>query len=343
MPKILITGGAGFIGSHTAVALHEAGFEPIIVDDFRNSDKKSLIGIEKIIGRKPLFFEGDCADEKFLSNVFSSVGKINGIIHFAALKSVSESISDPLAYYENNLGSLLCVLRAMKKHCVKNLIFSSSATVYGEPDSLPITENFPTKEATSTYGNTKIIGEQIIADAVRSSLFPLNAISLRYFNPIGAHPSALIGEFPIGTPNNLVPYLTQAAAGKRERLTIHGNDYGTTDGTGVRDFIHVMDLTEAHVCALSHLLSENKPEKNFYDVYNVGTGKGISVLELISEFEKVNGVKVPHTFGPRRSGDISACYADASKIKSVLGWSSKRSISQALKDAWKWEKRQATF
>jgi len=335
MTKILLTGGAGYIGSHAAVALYEAGYEPVIIDDFRNSDESSIDGIEKITGKRPRLFVGDCADEAFVDRALSEAGKIDGVIHFAGSKAVGESVAKPLEYYRNNIGSLLTLVGKIEKFSIPTVIFSSSATVYGNPDSLPITENFPRKEAVSPYGNTKKICEDILRDTAESGSFPFKAVSLRYFNPIGAHPSGHIGELPLGTPNNLVPYLTQAAAGKRDPLTVFGDDYPTPDGSGIRDFIHVMDLAEAHIAALSFALSEKNGKA--YDIFNVGTGEGVSVMELINDFEKTNGVKVPCSVGPRREGDIAACYADVSKIKKVLGWKSKRSVSEALKDAWNWE------
>lgn len=335
--KILITGGAGFIGSHTAVALAESGFEPVIIDDLRNSDISVLKGITKITGKKPLFFQGDCCNSVFLESVSGQVGPIDGVIHFAALKAVGESVAKPLEYYRNNLDSLLAILEWMRTQNVQNLIFSSSATVYGDPQKLPLTENDPRKEASSPYGNTKKIAEDIIFDVAKSKSFPLKAALLRYFNPIGAHPSARIGELPLGTPNNLVPYLTQAAAQKRGPLTVFGNDYPTPDGSGVRDYIHVMDLAEAHVATLSFLLQKDS-KAIFCSAFNVGTGNGTSVLELIAKFEKETGVKVPYSIGSRRNGDVAACWADATKIAREVGWHAKRSVSEALRDAWRWEK-----
>ncbi|MDP1833613.1 MAG: UDP-glucose 4-epimerase GalE [Candidatus Moranbacteria bacterium] len=335
--KILVTGGAGYIGSHTAVALHQAGHTPIILDDFRNSSPSAIEGIAKIIEEQPILHTGDCTDAEFVQSVFST-HQIDGVIHFVGLKSVGESVQKPLDYYRNNVDSLLTVLEAMQKFQTPRLIFSSSATVYGEADACPITEEAPTKKSASPYGNTKQICEDIIADTVASRAFPLQAIALRYFNPIGAHPSGYIGELPIGTPNNLVPYLTQAAAKKRGQLTVFGNDYPTPDGTGVRDFIHVMDLAEAHLSALDYL-AKKEDLSSRYEIFNVGTGRGTSVLELIDTFEKINGVPVPHTFGPRRPGDIATCFADARKIEQTIGWQAKRPISEALKDAWNWEQR----
>lgn len=333
--KILVTGGAGYIGSHTVVALYEAGHAPVIVDDFRNSDKSAIDGIARIIGERPAAYEGDCTDAVFMSSVFEREKGIDGVIHFAADKAVGESVAKPLKYYRNNLLSLISVLEAMGKYGVRNIIFSSSATVYGNPESCPISESFPLQEATSPYGDTKKICENILRSTVKSGSFPLKAVSLRYFNPIGAHQSGLIGEQPRGVPNNLVPYLVQAASGERDELTVHGDDYPTKDGTGVRDYIHVLDLAEAHIAALDYLAKDQ--DDAFYDFFNVGTGSGSSVLELIEEFEKVNAMKVPYKTGPRRDGDIAACYADAGKIRKIIGWSAKRSIGEALRDAWRWE------
>ena len=334
--KILITGGSGFIGSHTAVALMQAGFEPVILDNLSNSSEETLNGIAQITGRRPVFFKGDCSEKNFLSEIMKEVGHIEGIIHFAALKAVGESVAKPLEYYRNNLDSLMSILEIMRAFHVKNLIFSSSATVYGEPDDLPITEQTPRKEASSPYGNTKKMAEDIISHVAKSEEFPFSAILLRYFNPIGAHSSGLIGELPLGTPNNLVPYLTQAAAGKRDPLTVFGSDYPTPDGSGIRDYIHVMDLAEAHVAALSFLIKKENLT-HYCDAFNVGTGQGTSVLELISSFEKETGVKVPHRFGLRRKGDIAACWADTTKINRELGWRAKRTVAEALRDAWRWE------
>ena len=335
MKKILITGGAGFIGSHTAVALTRAGYQPVIVDDLSNSKAFIIDRITEIAGKKPAFHKGDCKDRSFLTEVFKKEGAIDGVIHFAAYKAVGESTERPLEYYANNLGSLVALLDVMREHGTTKLVFSSSATVYGEPERNPITEEFPIKQATSPYGTTKIVCEQIIRDTVRSSS-PLSAVALRYFNPIGAHPSGLIGELPLGTPNNLVPYLTQVASGKREKLTVHGNDYDTPDGTCVRDFIHVEDLARAHVDTLKYLEVVQAP---FFDTFNVGTGRGFSVLELIQSFEKATGVALKYEFGPRRSGDVVACYAKAEKIKQHLGWEAKLTLEESLRDAWHWQQQ----
>ncbi len=332
--KILITGGAGFIGSHTVVELIEAGHTPIIIDNFSNSEKWIIDRIEKITGQKPTVYEGDCADKKFIADVFQKEKNIDGVIHFAALKAVGESMEKPLEYYRNNLDSTMTILEEITRHKIGNFVFSSSATVYGDPKENPIPEIAPRQPATNPYGNTKSIIEDIIRD-LASADKNFSALSLRYFNPIGAHSSGLIGELPKGTPNNLVPYLTQTAAGKRKELTIFGDDYPTPDGTGVRDFIHVVDLARAHIAALDYLKKQPKP---FYDIFNIGTGKGTSVKEIIETFEKINRVKVPYKIGPRRPGDIAACWADPSKINKIIGWRAEKTIADALKDAWKWEK-----
>jgi UDP-glucose 4-epimerase len=331
--NVLVTGGAGFIGSHTVVALHEAGFCPVILDNFSNSNPEAVKGIEKIIGKSPILYQNDCNDVDQLRQIFEAE-KIEGIIHFAAFKAVGESMQKPVAYYQNNLGSLLTLLQVMQEKKVPNLIFSSSCTVYGEPALLPVTEDTPVKTANSVYGNTKQIGEEMLRDAVHAQL-GIKAISLRYFNPIGAHPSAHIGELPLGTPFNLVPYITQTAAGLREKLNVHGGDYDTEDGTCVRDYIHVMDLAEAHVSALKHLVSVEK--RDFYEVFNVGTGRGASVLDLIKTFEEISGKPLPYQIGPRRDGDIVAVYADVKKSGERLDWQASRSMKTALEDAWRWQ------
>jgi UDP-glucose 4-epimerase len=333
MQKILVTGGTGYIGSHTVIALAEAGYIPVIVDNFSNSGPKVLDRIALIIAEKPLFYEGDCADASFLEGVFDAQEGIVGVIHFAAHKAVGESIQEPLRYYRNNLNSLATLLEIMRRKNVSSLVFSSSATVYGKPDENPISEEAKIKESESPYGNTKIIGEQIIKDQVKSGV-NLSALALRYFNPVGAHPSGKIGELPIGVPNNLLPFLTQVAAGRREKLTVYGGDYDTPDGTCIRDYIHVVDLARAHIAALEYLEKRSSP---YYDVFNVGTGNGNSVLELINEFERVNGVKLNYEIGPRREGDISVCYADVAKINKVLGWKAELDLEDALRDSWHWE------
>ena len=331
--NILVTGGAGFIGSHTVVELINAGHTPIILDNFCNSNISSLQGIEKITSVRPKVYEGDCTDPHFVASVFASE-HIDGVIHFAALKAVGESTQQPLLYYRNNIDSLLTILECMRTYDVKYFVFSSSATVYGEPDTLPLSETAPRKKSTSPYGNTKQICEDIIQDTAQASSGKLQAISLRYFNPIGAHPSGLIGELPIGTPNNLVPFVTQTAAGIREALTIFGDDYATPDGTCIRDYIHVVDLAQAHIKTIEYLQSH---ENLAYDAYNVGTGTGASVQTLLRTFEQVNGIKVPFVVGPRREGDIMSCYADPSKINTDMHWHTTLTLEDALRDAWHWQ------
>ncbi len=330
--NILVTGGAGFIGSHTVVSLAEAGFQPIILDDFSNSEPAVLGGLKKILGREVPCHVLDCNNYPALRQILREE-KIEGVIHFAAFKAVGESLQEPLAYYRNNLGSLITLIDAMLAEGVSNLIFSSSCTVYGEPDAPPVTEQTPVKPATSVYGNTKQIGEEILRDV--AAVKPLKCISLRYFNPIGAHPSGLIGELPRGVPSNLVPFLTQTAAGLRESLTIFGNDYPTPDGTCVRDFIHVMDLAEAHVAALRYSINNSK--SSFYDTFNLGSGQGNTVLELVKTFEKISGLALPYSIGPRREGDVVAVWADVQKSTELLKWRTKRSLEEALTDAWRWQ------
>ena len=332
--NILVTGGAGFIGSHTVVSLIEAGFHPVIVDDFSNSEPSVLAGLKKILGYEVSCHVLDCNNYAAIRQILRDE-KIGGVIHFAAFKAVGESMQFPLAYYQNNLGSLLSLLDAMLAEGVANLIFSSSCTIYGEPDASPVTEQTPVKPATSVYGNTKQVGEEILRDV--TAVKPLKAISLRYFNPIGAHPSAHIGELPRGVPSNLVPFVTQTAAGLRESLTIFGDDYPTLDGTCVRDYIHVMDLAEAHVAALRY--SIHNPNSNFYDTFNLGSGNGNTVLELVKTFEKVSGKPLPYSIGPRRDGDVVAVWADVQKSFNLLGWKTKRSLQEALEDAWRWQQQ----
>ncbi|MBV6440259.1 MAG: UDP-glucose 4-epimerase GalE [Haliscomenobacteraceae bacterium CHB4] len=331
--NILVTGGAGFIGSHTVIALSEAGFTPIIVDDFSNSNHVVLRGIEKILGQKPRYYPDNCHDAEVLRRIFREK-EIGGVIHFAAFKAVGESMREPLKYYANNIGSLIVLLETMLEFDIPNIIFSSSATVYGEPETLPVTEDSRIPPAESVYGNTKQIGEEIIRDTAAAGK-PLKGISLRYFNPIGAHPSAYIGELPIGVPNNLVPFITQTAVGLRPALTVFGNNYPTPDGTCVRDFIHVMDLAEAHVAALKYLINHTAP--TIYEVYNVGTGHGNSVMEIIQLFEAVSGQRLNYRIGERRAGDVAAVYADVSKIEQQLGWTAQRTLREALEDAWRWQ------
>lgn len=332
MKNILVTGGAGFIGSHTVVSLAEAGFRPVIVDDFSNSHHSVLTGLTEILGEEPVCYDFNCNDLDLLRKVIREE-KINGVIHFAASKAVGESMHEPLLYYRNNVGGMITLLEAMQAEQVNCLIFSSSCTVYGEPEQPCVTEEMPVKPASSVYGNTKQICEEIMRDLANAK--PLKAVSLRYFNPVGAHPSAKIGELPLGVPGNLVPYLLQVAAGERESLTVFGDDYPTPDGTCIRDYIHVMDLAEAHVAALDYLIKHR--ESNYYDVVNIGTGQGNSVLELIRTFEQINQSPLNFKIGPRRSGDITAIWSDVNKANSLLGWHAKRTMREALEDAWRWQ------
>jgi UDP-glucose 4-epimerase len=334
--RILVTGGAGYIGAHTVVELMQSGYEPIIIDNLSRTDDRLLKGIEKITTHKPVFYQGNCIDKNFLRKLFSDQAPISGVMHFAAYKSVGESVQKPLEYYHNNVGSLVSLLEVMGEFKVTDLIFSSSCTVYGQPDHIPVNENAPFKRAESPYGATKQMCERILEDVYPKGL---RAVSLRYFNPIGAHPSALLGELPIGVPNNLVPYITQTAIGKRERLTVFGNDYDTPDGSCVRDFIHVVDLAIAHVKAIEYL--ERQPASTSIDVLNLGTGIGVSVLELIERFQKATGIKLNYTIGPRRPGDVEKTYADPSKVNGQLKWYTKYSIEEALLHAWKWEEKLA--
>jgi len=331
--KILVTGGAGYIGAHTVVELIQAGYLPVIVDDLSTSDDTLLKGIEKIIGKKPDFYKGDCCDKSFLGKIFETQGPFACVMHFAAYKSVGESVLKPLIYYKNNLNSLITLLEVMNENKVYDLIFSSSCTVYGQPDIVSVTENAPFKKAESPYGATKQMCERILED---TSSTGLRIVSLRYFNPIGAHPSALIGELPIGVPNNLVPYITQTAIGKRPKLTVFGNDYSTPDGSCIRDFIHVIDLAQAHIKSMEYL--RGITTKNLYETFNLGTGVGVSVLELIKKFQNVTGVKLNYVIGPRRQGDIEKVYADPAKANTVLGWTARFSIEDALLHSWQWEK-----
>lgn len=331
--NILVTGGAGFIGSHTVVALKAAGYRPVIVDNFSNSEKRILTGLEEILGEKVTCYEADCNDSVRMAEIFQKED-IQGVIHFAAYKAVGESMSEPLKYYRNNLLSIIVLLEEMLKAGVKCGIFSSSCTVYGNPDLLPVTENTPVQPAMSVYGNTKSIGEEIFRDVV-SAGNPLKIIALRYFNPVGAHPSGKIGELPVGVPNNLIPFVTQTAAGLRPELTVFGDDYDTPDGSCIRDYIHVMDLAEAHVAALNRLFRLEMPVH--YDVINVGTGQGNSVLEIVKTFEKVSGQPLKYKIGKRRPGDIPSIYADVAKSVNTLQWTCKRSLEESLADAWRWQ------
>lgn len=333
--KILVTGGLGFIGSHTVVALQEKGFEVVIIDNLSNTSIDVLGGITKISHKTPVFENFDLRDKSKVKEFFEKHPDIDGVIHFAASKAVGESVINPLLYYENNLASLIYLLKELNKKENPGFIFSSSCTVYGQAKDLPITEDAPVKKAESPYGNTKQIGEEIIADTCKANP-GFRAISLRYFNPIGAHPSAEIGELPIGTPQNLIPFITQTAIGEREELSVFGDDYPTPDGTCIRDYIHVMDLARAHVVALERLM-ENKEETN-YEVFNLGTGKGNSVLEVIQSFEKVSGEKLPYKISDRREGDITAAYADTTKANNKLNWKANLSLDEALSSAWNWQK-----
>ena len=333
MAKILVTGGTGFIGSHTVVELHNAGYEVIIVDNFSNSNPKILTQLETIIGVKPAFVELDLCDEQKVKDFVSANPDITGVIHFAAFKAVGESVQQPLSYYRNNFFSLINVLNAFNSKI--DFVFSSSCTVYGQPDTLPVTENAAVKKAESPYGNTKQIAEEILSEtcAVNPELF---VTSLRYFNPVGAHASALIGELPIGVPQNLVPFITQSAIGKRGQITVYGNDYNTPDGSAVRDYIHVVDLAKAHVAAIKRLES-NKARSN-YEIFNLGTGKGSSVLEIIHAFEESTGEKLNYSIGPRREGDVEQVYGDVTKAANELGWKAELDIKEMMRSAWNWEK-----
>jgi len=333
--KILVTGGLGYIGSHTAVALQQAGFEVLIVDNMSNSSIDVLEGIAHITGITPHFKFLELRNKSEVNQYFKTHKDIDGIIHFAASKAVGESVENPLLYYENNLNTLVYLLQECNQNQIQNLIFSSSCTVYGEPDSLPITEGAPIKVANSPYGNTKQISEEIIFDTTKVS--DLKAIALRYFNPIGAHESCEIGELPLGVPQNLVPFITQTAIGLREQLSVFGNDYPTEDGSCIRDYIHVMDLAEAHVVALQRLLEMNN--QTAFEVFNVGTGKGSSVFEVIQAFEKVSGASLNYKVVDRRPGDVISVYADTTKANNELGWKSKRDLEEALRSAWKWEEK----
>jgi UDP-glucose 4-epimerase len=331
--QILITGGAGFIGSHTYVVLKEHGYTPVIVDNFSNSSKKVIKNLEIITKEPVIFEEGDVNHPETYDQLFKKYD-IRGIIHFAASKAVGESVENPLKYYRNNVASTVLLLEKMAEYGLSNLVFSSSCTVYGQPETLPATEESPVQPATSPYGNSKQICEEIIRDTVAASS-ALKAIALRYFNPIGAHESALIGELPIGPPANLIPFLTQSVAGLRGPLQVWGTDYPTPDGTAIRDYIHVVDLAGAHVKALAHLI-DGKSTKN-YDFFNIGTGQGSSVMEVITAFEKATGKKVPYEIRDRRAGDITAVYASTDKSNQVLGWKTQFSLEKALQDAWKWQ------
>ncbi|MEO8471032.1 MAG: UDP-glucose 4-epimerase GalE [Chryseolinea sp.] len=332
--KILVTGGAGYIGAHTVIELVNSGFEPVIVDNFSRSDRTLLEGIEKLLKRSITFEEADCGDKTAITRIFEERGPFSAVMHFAAYKSVGESVAKPFDYYKNNVGSLLTLLEVMQDQKVYDLIFSSSCTVYGQPDFIPVDENAAFKRAESPYGATKQVCERILEDAV---VVGFRIVSLRYFNPIGAHPSALLGELPIGTPSNLVPYITQAAAGIREKLTVFGNDYDTPDGSCLRDFIHVVDLAEAHVVALKYMAAA--PKTPLLEVFNLGTGIGVSVLQLIDKFMKVTGVSLRYEIGPRRPGDVEKVYADPKKVNEKLKWKARFTVEESLLHAWQWEKK----
>ena len=334
--KILVTGGTGYIGSHTVVELQESGFEVIIVDNLSNSNIGVLDSIAQITGKKPAFENFDLADREKTDDFFSRNTGIDAIIHFAASKAVGESVQIPLHYYRNNLVSLINLLECQIKYDVPNIVFSSSCTVYGQPDRLPVTEKTPRKDAESPYGNTKRVNEDILNDTIKVNL-QLKGIALRYFNPVGAHPSSLIGELPLGVPQNLVPFITQTAAGLRDELKVFGDDYDTPDGSAVRDYINVVDLAKAHVIAIERLL-EGKNKSN-YEVFNLGTGNGVSVLEMVKGFEKATGVKLNYQIVGRRAGDIEKIWADTTYANEELGWKAEKGLEETLLSAWNWEKR----
>jgi UDP-glucose 4-epimerase len=337
--KILVTGGLGFIGSHAIVCLHEAGYIPVIIDNLNNTRIEVLSAISQLIGYTPEFIKGDVNDKSLMTEIFHKY-KPNAVIHFAAHKAVGESVDQPLTYYQNNVVGLITLLEVMHNSNCNKLVFSSSCTVYGEPEQVPVKESTPTRPAASPYGATKQIGEVILKDNNWC-----HVQCLRYFNPVGAHESSLIGELPLGVPNNLIPYLTQSVAGIRSELTVHGGDYNTPDGTCIRDYIHVMDLAEAHVAAINRLFTISKkqllelgdPSTDNFEVFNVGTGKGYSVSEVILAFENSTGVKVPHVIGPRRIGDIVSIWADTTKVNNVLGWKAIRNLETMMRDAWNWQ------
>ena len=333
---ILVTGGTGFIGSHTVVELQQAGYNVVIIDNLSNSKADVVDGIEKITGIRPAFENVDCCDMKSMENVFNKYNSIKGIIHFAASKAVGESVQKPLLYYRNNILSLINILELMSQRGVKGIIFSSSCTVYGQPspENLPVTENAPIQKALSPYGNTKQINEEIIQDYIHSGA-PIKSVILRYFNPIGAHPTAHIGELPNGVPMNLIPFVTQTAIGIRKQLKIFGNDYNTPDGTCIRDYIYVVDLAKAHVKAMERILEDKGTDS--VEIFNIGTGRGVSTLEVVEGFEKATGVKVNWEYAPRREGDIEKVWADPAKANNVLGWKAETSLEDTLRSAWKWQ------
>ena len=327
---ILVTGGAGYIGSHTVVELQNAGYDVVVLDNLSNSSEKSLKAVEKITGKPVTFYKADIRDREALQEIFEKE-EIDSCIHFAGLKAVGESVAKPWEYYENNIAGTLTLVDEMRKHGVKNIIFSSSATVYGDPAMIPITEDCPKGQCTNPYGWTKSMLEQILSDMQKADP-EWNVVLLRYFNPIGAHKSGTIGENPNGIPNNLMPYITQVAVGKLPQLGVFGNDYDTPDGTGVRDYIHVVDLAKGHVCALRKL-----EDNSGLSIYNLGTGVGYSVLDIVNNFEKATGVKIPYVIKPRRPGDIATCYADATKAKEELGWTAENGILEMCADSWRWQ------
>lgn len=333
-PRILVTGGTGYIGSHTVVELQKAGYPVVIIDNLSNSNKEVLDGIERITGIRPEFVEADCTDIKALDKLFADYPGIKGIINFAASKAVGESMQKPILYYRNNLATLLNLLEEMPIHGVKGIVFSSSCTVYGEPDVNPVTEQSPIKKATSPYGNTKQISEEIITDVINAGA-PIKSVILRYFNPVGAHPSAEIGELPNGIPQNLIPYLTQTAMGIRKELSVFGDDYNTPDGSCIRDYIDVVDLAKAHVIAVERMLEDKSDEK--IEIFNLGTGNGLSVLQLINTFEEATGVKVPHKIVGRRAGDIEKVWANPTYANKVLGWKADTPIADTMRSAWAWQ------
>lgn len=331
---VLVCGGAGYIGSHTSVELIDAGYEVVIADNFSNSEMAAVEGVRRITGVAVPFVEVDCCDRAAFRKVFEQY-EFDSVIHFAASKAVNESVQHPMLYYRNNLTSLMNIIDLMREFGRRNIVFSSSCTVYGEPDKQPVTEQTPRKPATSPYGNTKQISEDMLRDSV-AAYDGLKSIALRYFNPIGAHPSALIGELPRGVPQNLVPYITQTAAGIRECLSVFGDDYPTPDGSCIRDYIDVVDLAKAHVAAISRMAGNKSEER--YEIFNIGTGRGVSVLELVHKFEEVNGLKLNYKIAPRRAGDIVAIWADPTRANQVLGWKAERTLDETLAAAWAWEK-----
>lgn len=338
--NILVTGGLGFIGSHTVLCLNEAGYNPIIIDNLHNSKIEVLDALEELLGYRPVFVQGDVNDDALINGLFVT-HRPEAVIHFAAHKAVGESVDNPLMYYQNNVVGLITLLAAMKAQDCSKMVFSSSCTVYGEPETVPVKESTPTRPAASPYGATKQMAEVILKDNNWCEVQ-----CLRYFNPVGAHPTAKIGELPLGVPNNLIPYLTQTVAGIREKLTVYGGDYHTADGTCIRDYIHVMDLAEAHVAAIDRLFTsqriqkvlEGDPSTDAFEVFNIGTGVGYSVLEVINAFEKATGERVNYSVGNRRAGDVVAVWADTEKVNQVLGWSAKRDLATMMKDAWNWQK-----